>query len=229
MKWEEAKTHLRSKSTNGRVIYLGTRAALSTASGAGSPSKPSRYQKVFKNGATIYPRSFYFVRVRELQGAPDAEIQYWAETDPEQAAAAKKPYDDVHLSRLVEGRFIFTTAIARHLLPFAHLDPATIVLPIEASNGMLKIVQSEELTRQGYREFSKWMQEAEELWDSKRGGKSEKQTVYEWLDYQGKLTAQLLSQRHLVLYTASGTNVSATYFDSRALGFSWTLNCDENE
>jgi hypothetical protein len=36
------------------------------------------------------------------------------------------------------------------------------------------------------------------------------------LDYQAKLTSQTLTHRHLVLYNAAGTNVSAAYFDREA-------------
>ena len=57
------------------------------------------------------------------------------------------------------------------------------------------------------------MRKVEELWADKRGDKSEKETAYEWLDYQGKLTAQNLNHRHLVLYNHSGMNVAAAYFD----------------
>jgi hypothetical protein len=78
--------------------------------------------------------------LKDLDGLVDPKSQYWAETDPEQAADAKKPYDDVYLSGLVEGRFIFSTAISRHLLPFVHLHPATLVLPVEAKNGLLTVV-----------------------------------------------------------------------------------------
>jgi hypothetical protein len=197
----------------GRVIYLGSRAALSTAPGASSPTKPSPYQAAFKQGATILPRSFYFVRLNELNTELDLEKQYWVETDPEQAAEAKKPYDDIHLSGMVEGRFIFQTALSRHLLPFVNLHPASVVLPLENENGLLSVVQSSKLTREGYRDFAKWMKAAEHLWNTKRGDKADKQTLYERLDYQSGLTAQFLVHRHLVLYNAAGTNVSAAYFD----------------
>ena len=97
--WEVAKTRLTTTKKEGRVIYLGSRAALSTAPGATAPSKPSKYQDVFKQGATIVPRSVYFVKVNDLDGKVDSRA-YWAETEPEQAAQAKKPYDDVKMSGL---------------------------------------------------------------------------------------------------------------------------------
>jgi hypothetical protein len=53
------------------------------------------------------------------------------------------------------------------------------------------------------------MEEAERVWKQKRGKKAETVSLYGWLDYQGKLTAQQLADEHLVLYNAAGTNVSA--------------------
>lgn len=211
--WAVAKDRLSTEEKEGRVIYLGSRAALSTAPGATSPAKPSRYQAVFKQGATIVPRSIYFVEVNELDGKVDPAKLYWAETEAVQAAQAKKPYDDVRMSGLVEGKFIFTTAVSRHLVPYSMLDPVTVVLPIQERHGALEVVTSAQLMKDGYREFGKWMKEAENVWNTRRKDKADKQNIYERLDYQKELTRQEFSQRHLVLYNHSGMNVAAAYFD----------------
>jgi len=60
--WGVAKKYLSTEEKEGRVIYLGSRPALSTAPGAASPTRPSKYLGAFKQGATIVPRSIYFVR-----------------------------------------------------------------------------------------------------------------------------------------------------------------------
>ena len=211
--WSVAEGKLRRGEETGRVIYLGQRCALSTQPGKTSPALPSKYQRAFKQGATIVPRSIYFVRIPDLNTTVDASALYWAETDPEQATAAKPPYKEVKLSGLVEGKFIYATAIARHLLPFYVLTPATVVLPVVAKGELLTVRNSEQLIREGFREFGKWTKQAEGIWAEKRKGKAGKQTLIQWLDYHGKLTAQNISQRHLVLYNAAGTNVSAAYFD----------------
>ena len=216
LRWEKAKNYLEAKEAEGRVIYLGGRAALSTAPGASLASKPSKYQAAFKQGATIVPRPFYFVRVNDLNGPVDPDALYWAETDPEQAALAKKPYGDVSLSGLVEGRFFYSTVLGRHVLPFAVMAPATVVLPIQSHDGALSVVKAESLMNEGYRDFGKWMQKAEITWAEKRGDKAERQTAYERLDYQRGVTSQSLAQRYLLLYNAEGTNVSATFFDRKS-------------
>jgi len=213
MPWTEAATQLHQKKGTGRVIYLGGRCALSTEKGETSPGKPSKYQKAFRQGATIVPRSFFFVRVPELNGEVGADSLYHAETDPEQARGAKPPYDEVHLSGNVEGAYLYSTAIAKNILPFVVLAPATVVLPVREEYGSLVMKSSEQLREDGDRGVAKWMDRAQAIWVEKRREKAARHTLIEWLDYQGKLTAQSLARRHLVLYNAAGTNVSAACFD----------------
>ena len=215
--WEEAEGYLESERVNARLIYLGARSAFSTRKGRTFPNKPSPYAKLFHQGATILPRNFFFVRIPDLDGKVDPERLYWAETDPEQAEEAKPPYQDVYVSGHVEGNFIYSTALSKHLLPFVLLKPPAIVLPILERDGGIEIVTAKQLREEGYREFAAWMEQVEATWSVKRKGKAEKQSVYDWLDYSGKLTSQNLRSRYLVLYNAAGTNISAAAVDRGAL------------
>jgi hypothetical protein len=192
---------------------------------------------IFKQGATIVPRSLYFVRINDLNTSVDPDAVYWAETDPEQAALAKKPYDEVTLSGQIEGKFIYCTVLGRHILPFGLATPATVVLPVERRDGNLSIVKPDKMNKDGYRNFAKWMQSAEEIWNDKRKGKVNKQNLYERLEYQGGLTAQHLNHRYLVLYNAEGTNVAATFVDRSSYALPlvvehtvyWAAFADRNE
>lgn len=235
--WDIAQKYLETEKKEGTVIYLGSRAAFSTVPGATAPSKPSEYQAAFRQGATIVPRSFYFVRVNELGDELDPDKDYWAETDPEQALDAKKPYKDVNISGMVEGRFIYSTAIAKHVLPFVVLPPVPVILPVQSTDASLNVLTPDQLMKDGYRGVGKWMSDVERTWEEKRGEKADRETAFTWLDYQGKLSAQHLSQRHLVLYNAAGTNVSAAHFDRSSCGLPfvvdhtlyWAAFSDENE
>ena len=214
--WVKVKDRFSIEKADARVIWLGNRCALSTESGAKSQTRSSAYAKAFKQGATIVPRNCYFVTVDGLDGKPDPNRTYYARTSEESAKASKPPYQDVRLQGTVEGRFLFSTAIARHVLPFVMLEPTPIVLPLEEEHGAYRILSTPELRRNGYREFAKWMEQAEEIWKEKRGAKTS-HTLLEWLDYSGKLTSQSPAHRHLVLYNANGTNISATCVDKNAL------------
>ena len=194
------------------------------AAGPQEPNLPSSYARHFNQGATILPRNFYFVRVPDLDGSADPDRVYWAETEPRQAREAKAPYKGIHIEGQVEGRFIFSTAISRHLLPFALLEPAVIVLPVLADRtGALELCTADDLRRQGYREFAGWMEKVEHIWNTKRKKKAARQTAYERLDYQGELTRQNTHSQHLVLYNAAGTNVAAAHVDTEALCHSFVV------
>ena len=234
--WSLASDHLQWQTGKGGVIFLGERTALSTAGGRRHPNQPSPYAERFRQGATIVPRNVYFVRIRDLELPIDPERIYWAETDPEQAEDSKPPYRDVRLSGHVEGRFIYCTALARHLLPYVLLEPASVVLPVEWNGSRLEVRTAAELKHNGYREFASWMEKAEKVWDEMRERKAVRQNLYERLDYQGELTDQHFDARYLVLYNAAGTNLVATWLDRTSLPLpfvvdhkTYVANCDSSE
>ena len=215
--WHEADKLLTAAKKTAHLIYLGDRNALSTKKGSTGPNKPSRYESSFHQGATILPRSFYFVTVRDMDGVIDPDHLYSVETEPEQAEHAQEAYEDVKMKGRVEGRFIFSTALSRHLLPFALTSPPSILLPCETDQGSLTVLTVDDLRRRGHREFAKWMHEAETIWNAARKQKAEKQTLYQRLDYHGGLTVQNLAHPYLVLYNAAGTNISAAVVQRQRL------------
>ncbi|HEV2202429.1 MAG TPA: N-6 DNA methylase [Bryobacteraceae bacterium] len=206
--WAVARKQLSSGDATGRVIYLAKRSALSTSSGNGKPGTSSAYAKSFGQGATIVPRCFYFVRSK-LTFPVDQEGLYWAETDPEQLKLGKKPWDDVQLSGQVEGRFFHYVVLAGQILPFTLLRPSIAVIPLVEDDSKRVVWDATTLRRNGYREFGHWVEEAERIWEQRREKKAGSETLIEWLDYQGKLTAQRSRDKYIVLYNKSGTNVSA--------------------
>jgi hypothetical protein len=132
--WADAAKKLSYREAAGRVIYLAKRSAFSTSPGATRPGTSSPYADDFAQGATIVPRCFYFVR-SHLTFPVDPHGLYRAETDPEQLKLAKKPWHDVHLSGLVEGRFFHYAVLAGRILPFALLTPSVVVIPLSGGSG----------------------------------------------------------------------------------------------
>jgi len=221
--WPVAKKELSYQEATGRVIYLAKRSAFSTSQGANKPGSSSGYAERFGQGATIVPRCFYFV-ISHLTFPIDPDGLYWAETDPEQLKLAKKPWDDVHLSGQVEGRFFHYAVLGGQILPFALLIPSLTVIPLVQDGSRRDVWDSATLKRKGYREFGRWMEEAERIWKQKRERKASSVSLHEWLDYQSKLTAQRPRDEHVVLYNKSGTNVSAV--SVRRSGFALPLVID---
>jgi hypothetical protein len=206
--WADAAKKLSCREAEGRMIYLARRSAFSTSPGATMPGTSSPYFGYFGQGATIVPRCFYFVR-SQLAFPIDPNGLYWAETDPEQLKLGKKPWHDVHLSGHVEGRFFRYVVLAGQILPFALVTPSLAVIPLIDDGARQSVRDAAALKREGYREFGNWMEEAERIWMQKREKKSGQVPLEEWLDYQGKLTAQRPRDEYVVLYNTSGTNVSA--------------------
>lgn len=223
--WATAKERLTRTKATSRVVFLGKdRTAFSTTIGHRQHQQSSPYARRFRQGATIVPRNFYFVTVRDFTSPPDPERLYSAETNLEQAEDAKPPYKDVRMKGEVEGRFLFSTAIARHLLPFAILPPSLVVLPLEQHDNSLRVRTADELKQEGYREFAAWMEKAERIWKKHRGAKAVKQNVYQRLDYQKGLTVQDLSARRLVVFNRSGTYPVAACVDRRDLSVPFVVD-----
>ncbi len=222
--WAVAENNLQPIKRKGTVICLGNRTAFSTSPGRNRPNSPSSYTNRFHQGATILPRNFYFVRIDQPPRKVRPNGLYWAITDPEQAEDAKPPYRDVELQGQIEGRFLYMTCLSRHILPFVVLSPATVAVPVEAHKGLLCVRTAEQLRKDGYREMASWMRKVEGIWHEKRKDKAAQQNVYEWLDYQNKLTAQNLTNQHIVLYNAAGTNVSAAYLNRSSLPLEFLID-----
>jgi hypothetical protein len=219
--WLEAKKYLRTEEGKLRLIYLGHHTALSTKPGWRTPTTPSIYSKQFRQGATIVPRNFYFVEFMEEVSSIKPKKVYSIRTDEEQAKESQPRYKEIRFRGQMEGAFLGYAALAKHVLPFVVLKPALVTLPIiEKEDGYYKVFPSKDLNSEGYRSAAKWYGKAERIWNELRRDKAESQNLYEWLDYQGKLSAQCVHKVHLVLYNAAGTHAAAAYIDTRQLD-SW--------
>jgi len=114
----------------------------------------------------------------------------------------------------VEKRFIYGVFTSAEVLPFCHLPPNITVLPILPEGSKYRIIRKEEALRPGYTKLAQWLEEVEKIWSEIRGEKEKKMTIYEWLDYQHKLSVQNPRAKYKVAYLTSGTNLVATILDT---------------
>ncbi len=216
LNWETAKPHVKAKRCTARLIFLGQRCAISEEKGRTDPVPAGVYARRFKNGATIYPRNFYFVRIKgEVTGKIAEDTLYTIETDRDRARNAKEPYKGLVTPGEIEGKFLYTTALSEHVLPFYVAPPVLIALPVLGRAGQLQLCNEQTLKKTGHRETAEWVARVEADWLKKQPGgkKREGASALATLDHHSKLTAQQPTDRHLVLYNASGTDVSAAYLD----------------
>jgi hypothetical protein len=196
VRWATAKTRLKSstKSKPADKLFPPT-------------LTPSPYLNSIKAGASIYPRSLWFVQpIASPFGINQAKPI--VETDIEVRNSAKKPWQNINLQGDVEAQYLYATMLGRQLLPFGFTDLSLVVLPIEDKPIGLNIVNKEMALGKGHTCLYNWLIQVEDLWDKykKTGNKS---TIYQWLDYIGKLTSQHPTGYHTVLYGGAGTNLAS--------------------
>lgn len=180
------------------------------------------YKKLFRQGATIVPRAFYFVDIN--QEIPDdfEDRIINVKTAEATKADAKKPWKDQDLKGKMESRFFFRTALAKSILPFALYKPDLIVLPAmiktdETGLKKTKLYSSLELRREGYLEASKWFKSVEDIWDILKTENNKNITSFDYMNWQNKLTQQDLDAEYIVIYNSSGKDANAVVFDRNSL------------
>jgi SAM-dependent methyltransferase len=173
----------------------------------------SPYGEKFAQGATIVPRSFWFVQVQKTPGLGYDPTRPYVRTDPRAIKAAKEQYRDVRLEGTVEAEFLYSTLLSTDVVPFGHLPSRTALLPILWKPEGYTMLTAKEARKQGYIGLAEWLEKCETLWKDKRGEKAGRESIYSWLDYRKKLTQQR-RKRHTVLYTTSGTYLSSAVIDN---------------
>lgn len=159
----------------------------------------SYYKARFSQGATIVPRSFWFVQVKPspLGFNPDLPP---LETADRARAQAKEAYRSVFFQDTVESRFLYATLLSTDLIPFGHLDYRLVVLPIEPEGDHYKLVDANEARQRGFLHLARWLEKVEGEWVKRRSAKAERINAVGWLDYRRKLTVQNPQTKYRVLY-----------------------------
>ncbi|TEU21964.1 MAG: SAM-dependent DNA methyltransferase [Anaerolineales bacterium] len=178
--------------TRGRRSFWGTERATDLQA-------VSFYKNLFANGATIYPRSFWFVQVKPspLGFNPNLPL---LETADRAIARAKDAYKSVFLKGTVESRFLHATLLSTDLLPFGHLDYRLVVLPLELAGDHYRLLDAAEAHKRGFLHLAQWLEKVEEEWAERRGEKAERMTALGCLDYRRKLTIQNPQSKYRVVY-----------------------------
>ncbi len=187
------------------------------------------YKKNFKQGATIVPRCFYFVEL-DQQIPPDFEDRILnIKTSEAIEADAKRPWKGLKFNGKIESRFLFRTALAKSILPFALYNPDLVVLPVlietdHTNNIKIKLLESEELRREGYLNAARWFKNVEDTWQLLRTEKNQSISSVDYLNWQNKLTNQNLNARFLLTYNMSGKDAYATVIDRTRIDFNFIVD-----
>lgn len=200
----EAEKSLEIKKGNLYVSAKGERSFLSASEEGYIEEQRSLYHSLFRQGATIVPRNFWFVDIKphpRLGFNPEAP---YVETSEASEKTAKETYKGVSFKGNIEKDFLYATLLSTDIVPFGHLDFRTVVLPVMQEAEGYSIIKEKEASKKGFINLSKWLHKAEKMWEEKRSEKAERMDVVDWLDYRHKLSEQKQT-RYKVLYPTSAT------------------------
>ncbi len=239
--WTEAAPKLTEERTNWFYAKQGKSSAFSTRKSK-KETRENPYKNLFKNGATIFPRCFFFV---DVQGAPPPDWNdrlLTVSTAEGIKTDAKAPWKSIEFSnKRMESRFLFRTALAKSILPFALFKPDIVALPIlvetEKDLKKIKLLNADGLRKVGYLNAATWFTNVENIWQIHRTEKNSNMASEDYLNWQNKLTDQNLNHPYLVLYNSSAKDANATIVKREALDLEFmventtywfsTENCEE--
>jgi SAM-dependent methyltransferase len=184
------------------------------------PLRKSFYHDRVKQGATIVPRSLWFVEfeVQQILGSIDVRRPK-VRTSNEVKAEAKKPWTDIELEGNIEADFIYATLLGGDLVPFGYTKMRPIVIPAEPGAGRFTLLNVKALRNRGAVGMASWLEKAQSSWEKHRTKKGEERfkQVIDRLNYQQLLTIQSPNRRYVVLYNTSGTNLVSCVVSKQSL------------
>jgi len=216
--WEEAESDLKIEAAEFHVVQQGKRSFLSTTPQRIS-SRRSYYQPHFKEGATIVPRSFWFVEFKVIPGLGMNTSQPVVATDARAQAEAKPAYKDIRFEAPIEAEFLYASLLSTDLLPFGHLDFRPVVLPVIEHPRGYRLLNAEHARAEGYVKLADWLARAQAIWAELRKEKAQKADALAWLNYRNKLTDQNPKAKYVVLYSRSATFLCAASLQTKALSY----------
>lgn len=213
----EAEETLTVEDVEYSLHLRGRRSFWATGVGAG-PQKASFYKTHFLRGASILPRSFWFVQVKPSPLGFDPDLPP-LETADRAREKAKDAYKSVFFKGTVESRFLYATLLSTDLLPFGQLDYRLMVLPIEPAGEQYKLIDVNEAHKRGFLHLAQWLEKTEAEWTKRRSTKAERISALGWLDYRHKLTAQNPQAKYRMIYNKSGTFPTAAVVENGQIKF----------
>lgn len=167
----------------------------------------SPYRERFADGATIYPRRFFFVE--RVEGGRLGASRSAPLVRGRTGALDKPPWNAVAPPRgPVEARFLRPVLLGESIAPFRLLETPLAVIPVEDG----RILDAAAAAAAGHRHLAAWLSDCEAKWAAhakKRPDGRPRMTLVERLDHMRGLSMQLRVSGPRVVYNQSGTLLSA--------------------
>ncbi|MEM3986465.1 MAG: N-6 DNA methylase [Candidatus Methanomethylicia archaeon] len=183
------------------------------------PIKYSIYYDKVKAGASLIPRSLWFI---EFDIHPILGIDLnkpLVKTAEDALEEAKDQWKGIELKGNIEADFIYATLLSKDLVPFGYYKLRPVVLPLELSLTGYRLLDVDVLRNRGFILMAEWLEKAQRLWEERGTERAlnDYPRVISWINYMGKLTNQNPAKRYIVLYNASGTNIASCVIDKHSL------------
>ena len=197
-RWEQAEQHLTITETSFTVP---------------TPLGQSPYLSRLTQGATIVPRTFWFIRPHEkAQILVKVKRRPQVQTDPRIQPQAKAPWKGISLQGAVEAEYLYATLLSDDMLPFGWRRLSLVVLPLDKARR--RLLSHKKAFRKGHTGLAKWLLEADGRWKKHRKSRED---LLSYLNWQNKITAQTPLGPYKLLYNTSGTHLCACVVDTKAI------------
>ena len=173
----------------------------------------SYYYDKFKVGLSIFPRSFYFVDLKNIKEKTVSVI-----TSREIYKIVKEPW--IHeLTGEVEKDFIYVTLLPWKMVPFGYIEMNTVVLPIIPKNDKYILLDLKDMIRLGYIGLYKWFNNAQKIWDNFKTDKAKERfpRLIDRFNYNNLIEFQYPLNKYSVLYNATGKDITSCVIDKHNL------------
>ena len=184
-----------------------------------SEADRSPYDAHTLNGATIFPRSLFFVN--ETKSGAIIRAAQTITVNPRRGSFDKQPWKTLDLAEItgqtIETAHVFDVHLGETLVPYATLEPLKAVLPLKQGDSELPtdggVVGGIALALLERRMRGRW-RTVNQLWEDNKAH-ANKLSLLDRLDYYGNLSSQLIWQSNAgdrpvrVIYSGSGFPTAA--------------------
>jgi len=177
----------------------------------------SYYYELFKAGASLYPRQFYFIDfvIHPKLGIDPKAPKVKTSEDLDE----KEPWKGVRLEGQVEEDLIYVTVLGGDIVPFRCIRLRPVVLPVLVQGNAYRLYMPDELRKMGYIHAAEWFEKVQRLWMERATEKSKRNfpRFIDRLNYQRLLTIQDPTKKFVVLYNTTGKNLASCVIDKQKL------------
>lgn len=168
----------------------------------------SSYRALFKNGATLYPRTLCLIERRQmgrLGANPSAPLVVGRRSSQD-----KPPWKGISvIENWVEAEFIRPVLLGASILPFRVFRSFEGVVPV-SSNG--HVFDSHGAANRGFSGLHGWLRQAESRWNA---GRTSADSLVENFNHFGKLSSQFPISPLRIVYSKAGTLPAAAIVRDR--------------